>query len=169
VSASILRYLRSSAFICGLTLSFAAVGGGKDDAFPFQPGVLEVEDEANRESGDTKIVQHLSSFMVGNLVNAFGIHNDFSESDEIRDELADVFAFVKHLEVPLLVEVNAAPFEFHDQRILVQLLIQAVAQFVEHLECATDDGMRFLSAREGVRLPALHFCKIICVHLHCYP
>jgi hypothetical protein len=127
--------------------------------------VLEVQDQSNWEFGNSQVIQHLPAFVVGDPVNTLGIHHHFPESDQVGSEFADVFALVKHLKSPLLVERNAATFEFHDQGILVKLFVQSMPEFIQHLERTTNDRMGFLFARVSICLSGTQIGKIICVHL----
>jgi len=103
--------------------------------------------------------------VVGNPANGLGIHDDFPVSDQIRDVFAYGFTFVAHLKAPPLIESDAPTFELHDQRVLIELLVQAVSRFVEHLERAANNGVSFLLARVGIASPGIQVEKIICVHL----
>jgi hypothetical protein len=151
----VVPYQRSSAFICGC----------QSDSLPLQFGVLEVQDQTDRELGNEEVIQHLSTFMISDTVNALGVHDDFAVSDQVRDEFADVLTLVQNLKPTLLIKRNASAFELHDQRVFIELFIESMSQFIQYFEGAADDGVSLLLAREGFCIAGLQIWKIICVHL----
>ena len=94
---------------------------------PFQFRVLEVEDYSNTQPCDAEIVQHQSTFVVGDSLNYFCIYNDRIEGDQIWNEQANLVAFVEDIERRLLTKQNFSEAKFCDQRILVWLLNQPMA------------------------------------------
>ena len=66
--------------------------------------------------------------MVGDSVNYLCIYNDRIEGDQIWNEQANLVAFVEDVERRLLTKWNLSEGKFHDQRVLVWLLNQSMAQ-----------------------------------------
>ncbi len=77
--------------------------------------MFEVQDQSDRQLSNAEVIEYLAAFVVGNSVDALGVHDDLSKSNQVRNELADALAFVKYLEVALLIEGNATAFELHHQ------------------------------------------------------
>jgi hypothetical protein len=61
--------------------------------------VLEIEDDANTELGHSQIVQHQSTFVVGNLVDHFRVHYNGTKRNEVRDEEPYLMSFIEDVEV----------------------------------------------------------------------
>jgi hypothetical protein len=131
---------------------------------PFQLGVFEIQKETHPELRNAQIIQHLAALMIGNPLYDFCIYNDFAVRDQIRCEFSHAFTFVEHFKATLLVKGNPAALELDDERILVALFIQSMPKFVDHLEGATDDLMRFLFV-ERLTSAFLQVRRLICVHL----
>src|SRR5438046_1915806 len=80
--------------------------------------------------------------MIRNPVDDFCIHNNLIESNQVRDKKADSLFFVENLKLALLMQSNVPEPKLHNERVLVALLVQSVAQLIKHLKCTTDDRMR---------------------------
>ena len=48
--------------------------------------MFEIEDQTNSQFRDSQIVQHQSTFVVGDFVDDFCVYNDRMERNEIRIE-----------------------------------------------------------------------------------
>jgi hypothetical protein len=116
----------------------------KNDTFPFQAGVFEIQDQADLELGDAKIIQHFAALVVSDAVNDFGVRNHGIKRNKVRDELADLNATEMNRETALLVERDAELFETNDQAVLIDLLIQSVANFVQDLKGQSNDLLRLV-------------------------
>src|SRR5208283_2129868 len=121
----------------------------EDDAFPLQPRVLEVEDQANSQFGDTQVVEHLAALNICNAVDDLCIHDHLIEGNQIGDEQPYPFILVEHLELALLAEADASQAKLNHQRIFVALLVQPVAQFIKHFKRAPNDRVGFLFEQES--------------------
>jgi hypothetical protein len=60
--------------------------------------MLEVKDHANTQSCDAEVVQHQSTFMVGDLVNYLRIYDKRIKSDQVRNEEPNLVTLVKDIE-----------------------------------------------------------------------
>ncbi len=115
----------------------------KDNSLPFQASSFEIQDEANTQTGEAKVIQHLSLLVVTNAVDGLGVHHDRSSNDEVRDVNADVDRFVDDIVLGLLFEFDPAQSELYRQRVIVGLLQQTVAENIDHLHCGTNDLLGF--------------------------
>ena len=59
--------------------------------------MFEVEDYANTQACDPQIIQHQSTFMVADLVNHLCVYDETIERDYVRNEEANLVAFVEHI------------------------------------------------------------------------
>ena len=82
--------------------------------------------------------------MVGDGINDLGIHYHSIERNQVRVVFADFHLFVEDLIARLLEVGNAAQSELDHQRVLVRLFVQAVTQFVQHLDGTTDNHEDFV-------------------------
>ena len=64
--------------------------------------MLEVEKQRDTKSGYFQIIENLANFVIGDGVDGFGIHDNGIRNDQIRDILADQFAFIENIVVRLL-------------------------------------------------------------------
>lgn len=64
--------------------------------------MLEIEDDTNTELGYAQIVQHQSTFVVGNLVDHFRIHDDGIKRNEVGNEEPYLLSFIEDVEGRLL-------------------------------------------------------------------
>ena len=67
------------------------------------------------------------------------VSNDLAVNNEVRHELADKMPFVVNRILALLVQRVPAFGQFNDQRVFVELLVQARLKFVQHRHRCTDD------------------------------
>ena len=105
--------------------------------------MLEIEDDANTELGYPQIVQHQSTFVVGNLVDHFRIHDNGIKRNEVGNEEPYLLSLSEDVEGPLLPKRNVSQAKLDDERILVWFFKETVAERVEHLDGATDDLEHF--------------------------
>ena len=80
----------------------------------FKSCVLEVQDQANGELGDTKVVDHLSDFDIGDSGDGLGVDDYLFKRNKIRDELADFDVSVDKGESSLLLIGDASMGELND-------------------------------------------------------
>ena len=85
--------------------------------------MLEIHDQADAQLRDAKVIEHLSTFHIGDAVDDFCVHNHGTESDEIGNELSNMLAFVENFIATLLVERDIVELELNCERVLVDLLI----------------------------------------------
>lgn len=111
-----------------IDLSRFAVAGAhsqflrRDYPFPFQPRMLKVEDQSDLDPGNSRLIQHLSAFMVRDAVNRFDIHDHPPLDHQIGNVFPDDLAFVEDaMPFPLRV-FNAAPFPLSDTRLTPRAL-----------------------------------------------
>ena len=62
---------------------------GQDQSLPFEPRMLEVQDHPDRQSGDSEIILHLSSFVICDPLDGLGIHDQFALHRKVRNILSD--------------------------------------------------------------------------------
>lgn len=116
----------------------------ENHSLPLQFGILEIEQDAGTTFGDTEVVEHLPSLMIGDSVDDFCVNNDSFECDEIRCERPDNFATIGNAERGLLLERNGPMPEFHNERVLVRLLMEPMPNPVEHVDGRADDLKDFV-------------------------
>jgi hypothetical protein len=68
--------------------------------------VLEIEDHTNTQLGYPQIVQHQSTFVVGDFVDHFRVHDDGIERNEIGNEQPYLLSFIEDVEGRLLPKRN---------------------------------------------------------------
>ena len=68
--------------------------------------MLEIEDDANTELGYPQIVQHQSTFVVGNLVDHFRIHDDGIKRNEVGNEEPYLLSFIEDSRRPVVAETE---------------------------------------------------------------
>jgi len=83
--------------------------------------VLEIEDDTNTELGYPQIVQHQSTFVVGNLVDHFRIHDDGIKRNEVGNEEPYLLSFIEDVEGRLLPKRNVSQAKLDDQGVFVRL------------------------------------------------
>ena len=59
---------------------------------PFQPGVLEMQNQSHPQLRDAEIIQHFSPLMIGDAINHFRVRNHRAKNDEVWNEIADFHA-----------------------------------------------------------------------------
>src|SRR5207249_7239128 len=91
-------------------------------------------------------------------VDDFCVHDQRGEGDEIGNELSDMLTFVENFIATLLVERDIAELELNCERVLICLLIQSVADFVQDLHCAAYDLKHFLLQQQFIRV---HLCSFV--------
>jgi hypothetical protein len=118
------------------------------DALPFEFGFLKVDDKADAEFGDPKIVQHLAAFEISDPIDHLRIDHNGVLYDQIGNEFGYADTFVNHIEAALLVDPEVLQPKFHDERILVRMLMKAVSHFTQNFKGATNDGINQLTVDE---------------------
>ncbi len=111
----------------------------KDNPLIFEFGVLEVEKDADPETGDFQVIDHLGFFVVANGLNDFGVDDDGVEHDKVWHVFTHIHGFVNHWKSRLLFVGNASQLKLNYQRILIRLLQQSMSEGVQYLHGATDD------------------------------
>src|SRR6266550_1144218 len=82
---------------------------------------LEIENDANTELGYPQIVQHQSTFVIGNLVDHFRIHDNGIKRNEVGNEEPYLLSLIKDVEGRLLPKRNVSQFKLDDQCVFVRL------------------------------------------------
>lgn len=103
--------------------------------------MLEIDNEPHLQTSYTQIVEHLAAFVIGDLIDHFGINHDLILYNQIWDEGSDAFSFVLNLKASLLVDSHPPQLKLMNQSILIRLFVQSMAQLIHHLERSTNDGM----------------------------
>ena len=83
--------------------------------------MLEIKDYSNTQSRDAEIIQHQSTFMVGDSVDHFRVHDDDIKRNEVGNEQPDFLSFIEDIERRLLQKRNFSQTKLDDQRVLVWL------------------------------------------------
>ena len=109
--------------------------------------MLEIEDEPNTELGYPQIVQHQSTFVVGNLVDHFRINDDGIKRNEVRNEEPYLLCLVEDVEGWLLPKRNVSQSKLDDQGVFVRLFDEAVTERVENFDRAAHDLKYLLSGQ----------------------
>ena len=102
----------------------------EDDAFPFESGALEVEEERYAEAGCFQVVDALRHVMGGDLVDALQLQDQFLFHYQIGNVVADGFAFVGDEEFSLRLNGQPAETEFLYESPFIYLFQEAWAQDV---------------------------------------
>ncbi len=71
---------------------------------------------------------------------------------------------VENWEPSLLIEQNATKLELHHQRVLVQLLVESMTDFIQHVEGAAQDLVRLILQQELGILSVMKVWCLIRVH-----
>ena len=66
--------------------------------------------------------------MVSDSVNYLCVYNDRTKGDQVRNEQANLVAFIEDIERRLLAKWNLSEAELHDQRSFVWLLNEPMAK-----------------------------------------
>ena len=83
--------------------------------------MLKIEDHADTQAGYPEIIQHQSTFMVGDSVDHFRVHDDDIKRNEVGNEQPDLLSFIEDIERRLLQKRNFSQTKLDDQRVLVWL------------------------------------------------
>ncbi len=86
--------------------------------------------------------------MVSDAINDFGVDDNFSKHDQIRNELPNSFLFVNNFKSSLLFKLYLSATEFDRQCILVELLVQTVTQLVRRVEREAHNPIRLVFQRK---------------------
>src|SRR4051812_46610880 len=103
--------------------------------------------------------------MVANLINDFWVYYNSVVYHQVGNELTDNNSFVKNRKPPLLIISNASPSKRHGERILINLLMQSMANLIQHIKCTSDNllSLRFIKESRVFQIRQVWDC--ICVHL----
>jgi hypothetical protein len=63
------------------TRSFIGIAIGANETFPFKSSATKVEDHPDRQVSDPEVVEHLTSFVIGNSIDHLGVYDDLSKDD----------------------------------------------------------------------------------------
>jgi hypothetical protein len=136
-----------------------------DHPFEFELGVFEVQDQADSQSSDFEVIQHLAAFFVGDRFDGFCVHDYLAKGDQVGHIKTNRILLVEDIVTTLLFEIDPLQTELHNQGILVNLLVKTVANLIENFKRATDDSMRLLLQQELRVLHVGQIRQVICVHL----
>src|SRR5262245_48864349 len=110
--------------------------------------MFKVEDDADSQFGDAEIIQHLSSLVVGDATDHFGVHDNGGMGDQVWNELTHLDHLVEDIEYSLLVESDAPQRELNDKRIFENLFVQTMPDAVQDLYRASDHLIDFVFENE---------------------
>lgn len=116
----------------------------KDDAFPFESGMFEIQDDADSQARNTQVVDHLATFVVRDSVYGFGFDNHTVKGNEVGDVFANMDTPVADFEASLLGDGDSLGFEFHNQSVFVRLFQQSMSQGVQNRDGAAHDAIDFV-------------------------
>lgn len=120
----------------------------QDDAFPFESGMFEIQDDADSQAPDPQVVDHLASFDVRDMVHCFGFDNYFDNYTVKGNEVGNVFANmdipVADFEASLLGDGDSLGFEFHNQSVFVRLFQQSMSEGIQNRDGAAHDAIDFV-------------------------
>ena len=103
---------------------------------PMTGSFFEIDDETDRHSGDTEVVEHLTAFDIGNAFNGFRIHDNFTVNDKVRYEFSDLYFPPVHGEWFLLLEWYSPMAKFHNEGIFIRLFMQAINMIWSPIPCS---------------------------------
>src|SRR5260221_14435397 len=114
-----------------------------------------------------QIIQHLATLMVGYVIYDLWINDHCIKHHKIGDKLAHLTPFEKHRKSSLLIETDILNQKSDRQGIFINLLVQAVGDFIENIERAAQNGLRLfpeqkfrVTGMNQIRFPSV----FICVH-----
>jgi len=128
---------------------------GKGDSAKLKFGVFKIGDETYLKTTDAEVVQHLTDFMIGNARNGFRIDDHFPESDEVRNEFADLDFPMMNRKARLLEKVNFLMPELNHERVLIHLLMKPMPHRIQNGKCTADHPLC---------LQNMNLFSYICVH-----
>jgi len=105
--------------------------------------MLEIQYEADLQAGHAEIIQHPPDFVIGDALDGLGIHDDFSENDQIGNILPDLAITVMDREAGLLDKRNAQIPELNNQGLFIRLFMEPMPQRVRDGERISNDPFRF--------------------------
>lgn len=106
---------------------------------PLKAGTLEVDDEPDLKARTAQVVQHASDLEVTDAFNGLGVDDDPVQNDQIGNILTYLDGSIEDRESWLLLKGYALGLHFHAKSILVDLLMEAMAQCIHSTHRITDD------------------------------
>jgi hypothetical protein len=103
--------------------------------------MLEVEDESNLKSSGSEIIEHPTDFMIGDSINGFGVNDNLSENNEIRNVFPDFYVTVMKWKSALLLKRNSLIPEFNGKRFLIGFFMKSMTQSIVNGKRATDNDL----------------------------
>jgi hypothetical protein len=67
---------------------------GQDNPFPLEFCSTKIEDQSDRQSDYSQVIDHPASFVIRNSYNDFRFNDDHAMYDQIRNILTDFYPFV---------------------------------------------------------------------------
>ncbi len=110
---------------------------GENNPLPLQLRVFKIDDKTKSKFADTKIVQHLATFMICYTANNFGINDDIPVCNEIGDILSHFDISVQDRKPLLLRVFNTTVRKFDNERIFIGFFMKSMSQTIEHLDRAS--------------------------------
>lgn len=112
---------------------------GSDEAFPFDAGFLEVDEEGDGEAGGFEVVEALGGVFGGEAVDALEFEEDAVFDDEVGVVVADLDAFVVDWEGDLGIDGQTGRGEFVEEGAVVDGFEEAGAEGVGDFEDGLED------------------------------
>ena len=107
---------------------------GQDNPLPFQLCSAEVEDEPDWQSSYSQVIDHSTSFVIGNPIDNFRLNDNRIVCDQIRNILTDFSPFVDNVEASLLLTRHSAQSDPNRESVLIRLFMESVSELLRHLQ-----------------------------------
>lgn len=105
---------------------------GQDN--PFQLCSAEGEDEPDWQSSYSQVIDHSTSFVIGDPIDNFGLNDYRVVCDQIRNILTDFSPFVDNVEASLLLTRHSAQSDPNRESVLIRLFMESVSELLRHLQ-----------------------------------
>ena len=93
-----------------------------DDTLPLDSGILEIDEEAQAQTGGPQIIEALRGVLIRETIHALQLDHQFILHEDVGKVHSDRVAFIGDSQRDLGVSVDAAKREFPEQGTLVDLL-----------------------------------------------
>jgi hypothetical protein len=105
-----------------------------------EKGRVEIDDQANVQSGTAQVRNYLVSVNGLHSWYRFDLHDDDVRHDQIDPLTWDLPLFVANIDLPLALERNPPQLELEAQRTFIDPFAKAWAQMPVHLDGTPDRG-----------------------------
>ncbi len=128
---------------------FAVRSSCQHNTLPFDVSMLEVDNETKLPATHLEVVDHLATFDIRDRIDRLCVDDDLTEANQIRHVDTDDLVLVDNVKTSLLLARNRSQLKLNHKSILIDLLVESMADEIQNFHGAADDTIGFFPKQDA--------------------